>query len=136
MWFVDAEAIEDIAIGAGILGTGGGGSPYVGKLMVLGQLARGARLAVVEPEEVADEATCISLGGMGAPIVSVEKFAGRWHFKVRHKRREDWSKPSTLTRAMWEELLDGLERRLPRREGTTEADVAAVKKILNEWPAD
>src|SRR5439155_14170106 len=73
MWFVDAEAIEDIAIGAGILGTGGGGSPYVGKLMVLGQLARGARLAVAEPEEVADEATCISLGGMGAPIVSVEK---------------------------------------------------------------
>ena len=69
-------------------------------------------------------------------FVSVEKFAGRWHFKVRHKRREDWSKPTALTRAMWEELLDGLERRLPRREGTTEADVAAVKKILNEWPAD
>src|SRR5438045_9638848 len=73
MWPVDAEAIEDIAIGAGILGTGGGGSPYVGKLMVLGHLARGATLNVVGPEEVDDQATCISLGGMGAPIVSVEK---------------------------------------------------------------
>src|SRR6266516_3993978 len=73
MWYVDAEAIEDVAIGAGILGTGGGGSPDVGKLRVLGQLGRGATIAVVGPKEVADEATCISLGGMGAPIVSVEK---------------------------------------------------------------
>jgi hypothetical protein len=69
-------------------------------------------------------------------FVSAAKFAGRWQFKVRHKRREDWSMPATLTRAMWEELLDGLERRLPRREGATEEDVAAVKKILNEWRAD
>jgi DUF917 family protein len=73
MWYVDAEAIEDIAIGAGILGTGGGGNPYVGKLMVLGQLRRGATIPVVGPEEVPDEAVCVSLGGMGAPIVSVEK---------------------------------------------------------------
>ena len=73
MWYVDEEAIEEIAIGAGILGTGGGGSPYVGKLMMLGHLGRGMTIPVVGPEEVADEATCISLGGMGAPIVSVEK---------------------------------------------------------------
>jgi DUF917 family protein len=26
MWYVDAEAIEEIAVGAGVLGTGGGGS--------------------------------------------------------------------------------------------------------------
>jgi hypothetical protein len=69
-------------------------------------------------------------------FVSATKFAGRWQFKVRHKRREDWATPAMLTRAMWEELLDGLERRLPRREGVTEADVAAVKKILDEWRAD
>ncbi len=27
------ENIEDIALGAAVLGTGGGGDPYVGKLM-------------------------------------------------------------------------------------------------------
>jgi DUF917 family protein len=73
MWYVDAEAIEEIAVGAGVLGTGGGGSPYIGKLMVLRHLAAGATIPVVGPEEVADGATCVSLGGMGAPIVSVEK---------------------------------------------------------------
>ena len=32
MWTVDDGALERIAIGAGILGTGGGGNPYLGKL--------------------------------------------------------------------------------------------------------
>ena len=30
---VDAADLEDIAVGGAILGTGGGGDPYIGKLM-------------------------------------------------------------------------------------------------------
>ena len=30
---IGEEQLEDIALGAGILGTGGGGDPYVGKLL-------------------------------------------------------------------------------------------------------
>ncbi|MEA2527986.1 MAG: uncharacterized protein QOF73_5213, partial [Thermomicrobiales bacterium] len=30
---ITAEQLEDIALGAAVLGTGGGGDPYVGKLM-------------------------------------------------------------------------------------------------------
>jgi hypothetical protein len=33
---------------------------------------------------------------------------------------------------MWEDLLDALERRLPRRE-VTEAEVAAVRKQVDDY---
>ena len=49
---------------------------------------------------------------------------------MRPKRREDWAPAPVVTKSMWEELLDGLERRYPRREGVTEADVAAVRKCI------
>ena len=32
MWSITESDIESIAIGGGILGTGGGGNPYVGQL--------------------------------------------------------------------------------------------------------
>ena len=33
MRLIHAENLEDIALGAAVLGTGGGGDPYIGKLM-------------------------------------------------------------------------------------------------------
>lgn len=63
-------------------------------------------------------------------IVAVEKFAGRWEFRVRFKRREGWTTPDRITRAMWETLLDALERRYQRAEGVSAADLANVRKIL------
>lgn len=75
MWIVDEDALESIAIGAGILGTGGGGNPYYGKLHARRLLHGGARIAVVSFDEVPDEATVVSVGGMGAPTVSVERIA-------------------------------------------------------------
>ena len=66
-------------------------------------------------------------------FVKATKFARKWEFIVRPKRREDWAPAPFVTKAMWEELLDGLERRYPRREGVTEQDVAAVKKLIAEW---
>lgn len=35
MRYLDEQAIENIAIGAAFLGTGGGGDPYIGKMMAL-----------------------------------------------------------------------------------------------------
>ncbi|MED5404348.1 MAG: DUF917 family protein, partial [Chloroflexota bacterium] len=32
MWQIDESNLDAIAIGAGILGTGGGGNPYIGQL--------------------------------------------------------------------------------------------------------
>jgi hypothetical protein len=68
----------------------------------------------------------------GRRFVAAEKFGRRWRFKVRAKRREDWSRDVAVTRDMWETLLDALERRYRRREATEE-DVAGVRKIVQGW---
>jgi DUF917 family protein len=73
MWRVDEDTLESIALGAGILGTGGGGNPYVAKLWAKAELARGARFDVVDPIEVPDAAWIAGSGGIGAPTVSIEK---------------------------------------------------------------
>ena len=73
MWTIDDGALEPIAVGAGILGTGGGGNPYLGKLHARRCIAAGAVVAVVDPQEVPDDALVVSVGGMGAPTVGVER---------------------------------------------------------------
>ncbi|MBS0614384.1 MAG: DUF917 family protein, partial [Proteobacteria bacterium] len=59
--------IEALAIGAAILGTGGGGSPYIAKLRCLQELRRGRRIALIGIEELDDEARVLTIGGIGAP---------------------------------------------------------------------
>ena len=39
-WLLGANDVEAISVGCGILGTGGGGSPYKAKLKVLQELRR------------------------------------------------------------------------------------------------
>ncbi len=73
MWTVDHDRLEELAIGAGILGTGGGGNPYLGKVHAQQLLKQGAVLQVVPPADVPDDALVTSVGFMGAPVVSVER---------------------------------------------------------------
>jgi DUF917 family protein len=65
--------IEALAIGAAILGTGGGGNPYIGKLRCLQELRRGKPVNLIGLEELADDALVLPIGGIGAPIVGIEK---------------------------------------------------------------
>jgi hypothetical protein len=69
------DDIERLAIGAGILGTGGGGNPYLGKIHVLQHLKRGAQIRVIGIDDVPDDALVTSVGGMGAPTVGVERLS-------------------------------------------------------------
>ena len=74
MWRIDEAAVERIATGAGILGTGGGGNPYLGKLHLLRLLREGATPpTVAAPDEVSDDALIVTVGGMGAPTVGLER---------------------------------------------------------------
>lgn len=69
-------------------------------------------------------------------FVAAEKFARKWSFKVRFKRRENWSRHVRETREMWQTLLDALERRYQRREGVKDEDLVEVRKILAAMPPD
>jgi hypothetical protein len=66
-------------------------------------------------------------------FVAAERFGRQWRFKVRAKRRDDWSPATVITRQMWETLLEALERRYRRREGASDDDLAAVRKLLAAW---
>lgn len=74
MRYLDKEAIENIAIGAAFLGTGGGGDPYIGKLMALSAIEKNGPVKLYAVDEIADEDFFIPAAMMGAPSVLVEKF--------------------------------------------------------------
>jgi uncharacterized protein len=65
--------IEALAIGTAILGAGGGGDPYIGKLQCLQEFRQGKRVTLIGLEELADDALIVPVGGIGAPSVSIEK---------------------------------------------------------------
>jgi hypothetical protein len=73
MRYLNEADIEALAVGAAILGTGGGGNPYIGKLRCLQELRRGRQIPLIGLDELADDACIVSIGGIGAPIVSIEK---------------------------------------------------------------
>ena len=71
---VTLEDTQAIAIGAGVLGTGGGGSAYLNRLRLNRELLAGGRpVPVIQADEVPDGALVCAVGGMGAPTVSNEK---------------------------------------------------------------
>ncbi|MBU5342725.1 DUF917 domain-containing protein [Caldifermentibacillus hisashii] len=70
---IGKQEIEDIAVGAALLGTGGGGDPYIGKLMALQAIEEFGPVTVLEPDEVPDDALVVPSSMMGAPTVMLEK---------------------------------------------------------------
>ena len=73
MWEVDEDILESITIGAGILGTGGGGNPYIGRLRARQVLRQHGPVTVLDPEELSEDAQVVCVGGIGAPTVGIEK---------------------------------------------------------------
>ena len=65
--------MDSIAIGAGILGTGGGGNPYIGQLRARQAIRQWGPVTVLAPEELPDDARVVCVGGIGAPTVGIEK---------------------------------------------------------------
>lgn len=65
--------------------------------------------------------------------IRAEKFAGRWEFSLRVTRRSEWARGLVPTRAMWEYLLEALRDKHQYRDGASEADIAAVERVLAAW---
>jgi len=62
-----------LSIGAALLGTGGGGNPYVGMLRTRELIRKGASVRVLPLDDLPDDAWVGEVGGIGAPVVGVEK---------------------------------------------------------------
>ena len=74
MRYLDASNIENIATGASLLGAGGGGDPYIGKMMALSAVAKYGPVKLLSLDEIDDEDVYMPAASMGAPMVLTEKF--------------------------------------------------------------
>ena len=64
---ITLDEIEALAVGALVLGTGGGGSPYLGLLNMRRLYAEGHRVSLMDPDELADDDMVAVVSNMGAP---------------------------------------------------------------------
>jgi uncharacterized protein len=70
---ITEDVLADVARGAAILGTGGGGDPYVGRLLAAAALRRYGPVTLTALADVPEDAVVLPVAMMGAPTVMVEK---------------------------------------------------------------
>ena len=73
MRFLDEMMIEDIAIGSAVLGTGGGGNPYLGKLSALRAIADYGPLKLATLDDLPDDTLVVFPFGIGSPVPFIER---------------------------------------------------------------
>ncbi len=67
------DQLDDLAVGAAVLGAGGGGNPYLGALLAKQIIRRHGPVQLIDVAELPDDALVVATAGMGAPTVGVEK---------------------------------------------------------------
>ena len=83
------ENVEDIMIGSGFLGSGGGGSPAQGKMLVDYVLSISEDVLLADPEEIDPGAWVAVVGGMGSPAAALEKGI----FNAPTRPLKPWNRP-------------------------------------------
>lgn len=73
---LSTQDVRDLAVGAAVLGTGGGGDPYIGMLMAIQAIEKGKKVELVSVEEVDDDDFIVPVAMMGTPTVLIEKIPG------------------------------------------------------------
>lgn len=69
---IGLEHLDDLAMGAVFLATGGGGDPYVPKLITAEAIKAFGPVPLVHPNDLDDDAFVVPVGSVGAPTVSLE----------------------------------------------------------------
>ena len=71
---ITLDDVLPIAIGAGILGTGGGGNTYIGRTWLAKEMRdRSQPVIMLDADEVSDDGMTCCVGMMGAPTISLER---------------------------------------------------------------
>lgn len=73
MAIITDQDIDDLAVGAAVLGTGGGGDPYIGKLLAKAAIEKYGPVDLLALDDVPDGAAVVACGAMGAPTILIEK---------------------------------------------------------------
>ncbi len=73
MQLIDLDGLDDLTLGATLLGTGGGGDPYQAKLMAHQAIQDFGPIRMVQLDELPDNALVVTIAVLGAPTVIIEK---------------------------------------------------------------
>ena len=85
MKIITAMDVEALAIGAGILGSGGGGNPYYDSLVARRMLEKKGTVKLISVDKLSDNDVVLPVCFMGAPLVSVERLqTGREFAAIVH----------------------------------------------------
>ena len=74
------DQVDDLANGATLLGTGGGGDPYVGRLMLRQAIETYGPVEIVDTDELPDDGLVMTVAVVGAPTVLLEKIPAGYEF--------------------------------------------------------
>ena len=69
---IGADDLDALAIGSVFLATGGGGDPYIPKLITANALKEFGSAEIIAPDDLSDDAFVCAIGSVGAPTVSLE----------------------------------------------------------------
>ncbi|QQE80473.1 DUF917 domain-containing protein [Alicyclobacillus sp. SO9] len=70
---ITEQDLEELSIGAAILGTGGGGDPLIGKLMAQQAIAEYGPVELISVDDLKEDDVVFPVAMMGAPTVFLEK---------------------------------------------------------------
>lgn len=87
----EAGDIDPLAIGAWILGTGGGGSPYLAQLNLKKLYKEGRRCRLIDPMALGDDDAVAVVSKMGAPLVGQERLVDPAHLARAVRLMEDYT---------------------------------------------
>jgi len=86
---ITREDLTPIAIGATLLGSGGGGDPECDRLRTEQLIQQHGPVRVISVDELPDEALVVPVGFMGAPLVSIEKLPSGLEWAAIFRRIEE-----------------------------------------------
>lgn len=75
-WTLELRDLAALSVGAAILGGGGGGDPYIGRVLAEAAMRKGGPVTMLDVEEVPEDAWVLPTSMMGAPTVMQEKLPG------------------------------------------------------------
>lgn len=87
----EADEIDPLAVGAWILGTGGGGSPYLSQLNLKKLYGEGKRCRLIDPMALDDNDMVAVVSKMGAPLVGQERLLNPVHLARAMQVAEDYT---------------------------------------------
>lgn len=90
MRLLQQREIEDIAAGSAVLGTGGGGDPYLGKLAAIQAIEQNGPLRLANINELDDDDLVVFPFGIGSPVPFLERLTLRDELSVAYKAMQRW----------------------------------------------